>query len=373
MKNIFTIIVLVLFAITSFAQEKGVENVVGINHVINSSVLKENRQVQVYLPKDYATSNKKYPVVYLLDGQRFFLYGASLVQSFSEFDLTPDFIVVGITNVQANRMRTFSAGAKGFAEYLEKEVISFIDANYRTSNKRLLFGWAYGGGFGIETFMSKPTLFDGYVLSSPYPVSYKMKRFKEFIESNKQLNTFVYFVSDAKEFGVKEGTEELHAYLKENKTNLRWRFKELSGEEHRSTVYPALYHGIQEYFEKYTEVNFSDLEDFKAKGGLNYVQKYYDKRHKLYGLSKELAPFTKYGIVRLAINANEFNSFENLFSEFGAYKLIEKLRVSWTFSIADFYVKNDRKQEALKLYQFIVKTFPTSTRAKEKLNNLLKK
>jgi len=373
MKNTIAIIVLALLSITSNAQEKVSPNVVGINHIINSNILKKNRQIQVYLPKDYTTSNKKYPVIYLLDGQRFFLYGASLLQTYSEFNLSPDFIIVGITNEQSTRMRTFSAGAKVFANYLENEVISLIDANYRTSKKRLLFGWAYGGGFGLETLMSKPKLFDGYVLSSPYPVSSKMKRFKEFIKSNKQLNTFVYFVSDAKEFGVKEGTEELHAYLKENKTNLRWTFKELSGEEHRSTVYPALYHGIQEYFEKYTEVNFSDLEDFKAKGGLNYVQKYYDKRHELYGLSKELAPFTKYGIVRLAINANEFNSFENLFSEFGSYKLIEELRVSWTFIIADFYVKNNKKQEALKLYQFIVKTFPTSKRAKEKLNNLLEK
>ena len=373
MKRIVTIIVLALFAISSFSQEKVSENVVGINHVINSSVLKENRQIQVYLPKDYATSNKKYPVIYLLDGQRFFLYGASLVQSFSEFNLTPDFIVVGITNVQANRMRTFSAGAKEFGEYLQKEVVSFIDATYRTSKKRLLFGWAYGGGFGIETLMSKPTLFDGYVLSSPYPVSSKMQRFKSFLESNKSLNTFVYFVSDTNEFGVKEGTEELNTFLNLNTTNLRWKFKVLSGEEHRSTVYPALYHGIQEYFENYTQINFTDLKDFNNKGGLNYVNQYYEKRFKLYDLPKEIAPFTKYAIVRLAINANEFNSFENLFLQFGAYKLIEELRASWAFNIADFYVKKDKKQEALKLYQFIVKTFPTSKSAKEKLNNLLKK
>lgn len=373
MKNIFTIIVLALFATSSFAQEKGSSNIVGINHSINSNILKENKTIQVYLPKNYATSTKKYPVIYLLDGQRFFLYGASLVQSFSEFNLTPGFIVVGITNVQANRMRTFSAGAKEFGEYLQEEVVSFIDANYRTSEKRLLFGWAYGGGFGIETLMSKPTLFDGYVLSSPYPVSSKMKRFKEFIKSNKELNTFVYFVSDTKEFGVKEGTGELNAYLKENKTNLRWTFKELSGENHLSTVYPALYHGIQEYFENYTQISFTDLEDFNNKGGLKYVKQYYKKRHKLYGLSKDLAPFTKYAIVRLAIQANEFNSFENLFSQFGSYKLIVELRASWACVIADFYVKKDKKQEALKLYQFITKTFPTSKRAQKGLSDLIKK
>lgn len=81
---------------------------------------------------------KKYPVIYLLDGQRFFLYGASLIQSFSEFDMTPDFILVGITNVQSKRMRTFSADAKVFGEYLQNEVITFIDSIYRTSQKTII-------------------------------------------------------------------------------------------------------------------------------------------------------------------------------------------------------------------------------------------
>jgi len=373
MKNTITIIFLALLSITSNAQEKGTPNIVGINHTIKSNILKKDRQVQVYLPRDYTSSNKKYPVIYLLDGQRFFLYGASLLQTYSEFNLGPDFIVVGITNDQSTRMRTFSAGAKDFASYLENEVVSLIDANYRTSKKRLLFGWAYGGGFGIETLMSKPKLFDGYILSSPYPVSSKMKRFKSFIETNKNLNTFVYFVSDTNEFGVKEGTEDLNTFLGENQTNLRWKFKVLSGEEHRSTVYPALYHGIQEYFEYYTEVSFSNLEDFNTKGGINYIKKYYDKRYELYGLSKKLAPFTKYAIVRLAIKENEFNSFENLVSQFGSYKLIKELRASWACNIADFYVKSKKNQKAIKLYEFIVKTFPTSERAQKGLNDLLKK
>ena len=372
MKNSITILILTLLCFSSFTQEKGRANVVGVNHTINSKILKENRQIQVYLPEDYASSNKKHPVIYLLDGQRFFLYGASLLQSFSEFKLTPNFIVVGITNQQSTRMKTFSAGAKDFAEYLENEVIHLIDANYRTSKKRLLFGWAYGGGFGIETLMSKPKLFDGYILSSPYPISTKMNQFKEFIKKHKSLNTFIYFASDANEFGVKEGTEELFSFLKMGTTNLRWSFKVLSGEEHRSTVYPALYHGIQEYFENYKEISFKDFNEFKLKGGISFVKKYYTKRAELYKLPNEMSPFSKYDIVRKAIRANDFNGFEKLVSEFGSYKLIEKLRANWACNIADFYVKNDKKQKALKLYQFINKVFPTSKRGQKGLDDLLK-
>ena len=373
MKNIFTIIVLALFATSSFAQEKGSPNIVGINHTINSEILKENKNIQVYLPKEYATTTKKYPVIYLLDGQRFFLYGASLIQSFTAFDLTPDFIVVGITNQQSTRMNTFSAKAKGFAEYLEKEVIPLINSSYRTSKKRLLFGWAYGGGFGIETLISKPHLFDGYILSSPYPVSSKMKKFKAFIEQHKSLNTFVYFASDAKEFGVKEGTEELATFLNLNTTNLRWKFKVLSGEEHRSTVYPTLYHGIQEYFEAYREIQFKDLNEFITKGGIPYVKKYYSKRSKLYNLPNKIAPFTKYIMLRTAMRADNFAHFDEMYSTFGSDELLKVIRVSRACEVADFYIKNNKKQKALKLYQFITKAFPTSKKAQNGLSNLLKK
>jgi predicted alpha/beta superfamily hydrolase len=370
MKKLITILVLALLSFTSYAQEKGIPNVVGISHTINSNVLKEDRKIQVYLPKDYVSSNKTYPVIYLLDGQRFFLYGASLYQTFSEFNLSPDFITVGITNVQAKRMNTFSARAKDFGEFLQNEVISLIDANYRTSNKRLLFGWAYGGGFGLETVMSKPNLFDGYILSSPFPISSKMERFKEFIKKHNSLSTFIYFVSDAKEFGVKEGTEELNTFLSNNQTNLRWKFKVLSGEEHLSTVYPALFHGLQEYFENYTEISFSDLEEFNTKGGLNYVNQYYEKRFKLYGLSKELAPFTKFAIIRLAIQAKNYNQFHNLVTNFKQETLISELKLSRLFSIADFYTENKKTKEALAFYKLLSEKYPTSERLQKKLKTL---
>jgi pimeloyl-ACP methyl ester carboxylesterase len=369
MKKILFISFALLVSFKMFSQAIKTKNIVGENITIRSKILEEDRQIQVYLPKDYGTSNKKYPVVYLLDGQRFFLYGASLVQSFSEFKLTPDFIVVGITNVQASRMRTFSAGAKKFIKFLENDVVKLVDATYRTSKKRLLFGWAYGGGFGIETLVSKPNLFDGYILSSPFPVSSKMDRFKSFVKKNNTLNSFLYFVSDAKEFGVKGGTEELGSFLNENTTRLRWTFKVLSGEEHRSTVYPALYHGIRDYFEYYTDVRFADLEEFTAKGGMTFVRNYYKKRTELYDLPNEMSTFTKYNLIRLAIRANNLVQFETFLKEFKGLEFITDLRTSWACILADFYVTSDKKQKALQMYQFITSKHPKSIRAQKGLGD----
>ena len=79
---------------------------------IHSSVLKEERVLNVYLPQDYsADGSKTYPVIYLLDGSKDedFIHIAGIVQfgSFSWINMLPETIVVGIANVDRKRDFTY--------------------------------------------------------------------------------------------------------------------------------------------------------------------------------------------------------------------------------------------------------------------------
>ena len=96
MRNTLFVLIFI-FSLAGFSQNSIQDNVVGVNLTINSKFLKENRKIQVYLPDGYSKSNKKYPVIYLLDGQRYFLYGVTLDRLLKHFRMTPDFIVVGIS------------------------------------------------------------------------------------------------------------------------------------------------------------------------------------------------------------------------------------------------------------------------------------
>ena len=364
-KSRILIISCLAVSISAIGQNDVSNIVIGTSHIINSEVLNQDREIQVFLPDDYSTSNKNYPVLYLLDGQRFFLYGVSLYQSFHEFDLTPDFIVVGISNEQSQRMRTFSAGANDFLKYIKEEVIPMVNTTYRTSNNRLLFGWAYAGGFGINTMIKEPHLFDGFILASPFPTANKIDSLDEFITSNKDLNTFVYFSSDKEENGVKEGTDALRNFLKNKQSNLRWNFKELNGEVHRSTPYSTLYHGIQEYFNHYQELSFSSLEDFNSRGGLVYFKEYYKIRHEKYGKNIQPSHFNRFALLRLAIRANDFDAFDHLFKQLNGEQLTTELKASRACSLADFYLINGNKTKASKLYKIILEKHPTDERALE--------
>jgi len=84
---------------------------------IKSSILMEDRTMNVYLPNSYAKdSTKKYPVIYVLDGSadEDFIHIAGLVQfcSFSWIGIIPESIVVGIGNVDRKRDFTYPSPEK---------------------------------------------------------------------------------------------------------------------------------------------------------------------------------------------------------------------------------------------------------------------
>ena len=80
MNNIF-FVCLFLIASTIISQTKGTQISIGSHYTISSKILNQDRGLQVYLPDSYVTSEKVYPVLYILDGQRFFTNGVSIQKS----------------------------------------------------------------------------------------------------------------------------------------------------------------------------------------------------------------------------------------------------------------------------------------------------
>ena len=98
--------------------------------------------------------------------------GITFQKNLSWRELVPDFIVVGIVTDARKRRNLFYQESDKFIEFLEKELIAKIDSDYRTLTKeRIYFGWEMAAGLGVQIMTSSPTLFKGYLLSSPTHVS----------------------------------------------------------------------------------------------------------------------------------------------------------------------------------------------------------
>jgi predicted alpha/beta superfamily hydrolase len=152
---------------------------------ITSSILNEDFSLFVQLPRFYEDTTRTFPVVYLLDGQWDFplVNGITGGQYYDGF--IPELLVVGIgwagehPNYDSLRQKDLSptriaalphsgSGPK-FLSFLKKEVIPLIESRYRTAkNERTLIGSSFGGLFTLYTLFHETSLFNRYIVTSPY-------------------------------------------------------------------------------------------------------------------------------------------------------------------------------------------------------------
>jgi len=365
------------FMLYTNAQSNVTDNTVGTNHFIKSKVLNEERQIQIYLPPNYKDSKETYPVLYVLDGQRFFLYAVSLSQSFKQFQLTPEFIVVGINTDYPKRFQQLGDGKETFMEFIRTELTPYIDNTFRTNDENLFFGWEFGASLVFNTMLSHQTLFDAHIMASAYPIMDAIDKLNDV----STLPTNLYFSISPDEYDVKHSAVKLDSLLSQkNIDGLHWSFLKLDIEQHRSTGYPTLYHGLINYYKYYQEFEANNLQEFINAGGLDYAYRYTKERAKRYGFSPELSLWSKFTIVRSAMRADDFYHFETLLNALNKQELIQGLmndnRDYAISNFADFYEKNNRFKEAVNLYNLLLKKHPDSEMLiikKEKAINTIKK
>ena len=356
MKKITTTILLVLSAIlTSIAQTSETENIVGPNHFLDSEILGEKRQIQIYLPPAYQESDEKYPVLYVLDGQLFFEYGVSLSKTFKQFKLAPEFIIVGVHTPFPQRYRQFGGGSDNFIGFLEKELVPYIKESFRTNDEQIFFGWQYAASLGFKMMLNKTEAVSGYLLASPFPIWDQI----DALDSISTMNSMLYFSVSPDEYQVNHGTEKLHDALS-SKTirELDWTYAEFVNE----------YHGLRTYFKYYREFQVDNLQKFLEAGGLDHAYAYAKERGRQYGFAPELSSWSKYTIIRSAIRAKELGHFQAFVEEFVTEDFIRSLKFR-AADIASFYEEHEDYKKAIDIYQLLLKDFKDSEDLLKRVGN----
>ena len=163
-----------------------------------SKVFLAPRKLRVLLPPGYSlpqNRDRRYPVLYLNDGQDLFdvctsIFGPAEWQVDETVDRLikagklPPIIVVGIDN-GGKRLRpreylpypdkTLSPPepdpqGKLYPRFLLEEVVPFVEKRYRVlpgPRNRALGGSSYGAGIALYTIISRPGTFSGLLLESP--------------------------------------------------------------------------------------------------------------------------------------------------------------------------------------------------------------
>lgn len=346
----------------SSAQPNGIDNVIGKNYKLRSEVLEEEREIQIYLPDDYHNSSIKYPVLYVIDGQRYFLHGITFQQTFRFQDKTPPFIVVGVKTHNRKRRTLFYQESPKFIEYLKEELTPYIDNNYRTLNERIYFGWEMAGGLATQIFAEHPELFQAYLISSPTHISEeRTKAVEESLNTNDSLNSFFYITLGTVEAWALESTNGLAKLFKDKAPNqLSWKYDLLPNEDHYSTPLITINNGLKHFFKDYSPIRFYSIEEFNKFGGLEMLYKHYQKRGVRYGISTDIHEDTKHFLLLQSTKEDDIKSFDSFMDEFVGY-LDSYNRDMWHNRYGQFYLKHNVLEKALNLFQEGLNKFPESS------------
>ncbi len=215
----------------------------------------------------------------------------------------------------------------------------------------------------MQVLIDKPNLFDAYIAASPYPITEKLTDMVGVVSQGTHVHKTLYFSVSPNESQVTIGTEKLaRMFTEKAPKTFQWTYKILENEEHRSTPYSTLYWGIKNYYEYYPELQFNTLLEFKNAGGLDHVYAYYQKRALKYGFSKELTDWTMFSLIRTAMRANNYKTFDTLVRAFEKTNFLTRLRVRRSSSIAEFYAKNMNYAKAITLFKQLAVNHPKSER-----------
>lgn len=173
--------------------------------MLNSKVLNEEQKISVYLPEKYGEDpTHRYPVIYALDGKYYKQMVSAVIARFYDDWLIPETIVVTIDN--ENRIRDYtptphatadvlSGKADVFLDYIEKELIPFVDSNYQTSEFRIFEGHSLGGLLSLYAVQARPELFTAHYAFSPslyWGDNKTVEKIITYLSSRKSLKQFIY-------------------------------------------------------------------------------------------------------------------------------------------------------------------------------------
>jgi hypothetical protein len=222
--QIFVLALLAFLYLSSQAQQKGEDLVYGKYDMVHSEILGANRTLLVHLPQGYESSQEAYPVIVKLFGTHpaYFLQVSSTMELLSSQGKIPPCIVVGVDQHGHGEVippqvpsRQYPHEGDKFLDFVEKELLPYIEDNYRINDYRIFMGSYDCGIFGIYSLFTRPGLFNAYLVNNPgrYGGS---SEFLDMIREQNDLLTldkrflFISYAEDNYEPMVKETMDFIH-------------------------------------------------------------------------------------------------------------------------------------------------------------------
>ena len=292
-KAAVALLLVVIIAASAFVANRYVKHYTSafVDVTIDSQVLNESRKLFIRLPHNFDWT-QTYPLVIKSDGnfnlkrwdetltllsQQYGVEDAIVVAIPNQWlpslwgkgtrnrDLVPPYarVSVEIGPLPASESKTnepipINPGkADKFLEFIETEVIPYVEHYYHVNNDRILSGFSAGGSFVLYAMVTKPELFRGYFAFSPaawYDDAEVVRQTAKQLENMigvEGTNKFLYLSLGGDEnpiitasFNGLKAALEAHAPI-----NLQWRFEFSPGAGHAQNPFDSIPRAVEAYYQ----------------------------------------------------------------------------------------------------------------------------
>ncbi|MEJ6474496.1 alpha/beta hydrolase [Pseudoalteromonas piscicida] len=247
-----------------------------VDVVLSSQVLNEDRKVFIRLPKGYDQAHS-YPLIIRTDGNFNLARWDEVLSSLAEQGRVEDAILVSIPNQFWTQTRNrdlvppyarqdvaiearpesdndpaIFGRADRFLQFVESELLPYLEANYSINDNRVLSGFSAGGSFVLYTMVTKPALFDGYFAFSPaawYDDSVVVKEFAKSLANIQGKPKYIYLSIGGAENDIITGSFHglLDALEQHAPINVRWGHSISEGAGHSQNPVVSVPLALSEY------------------------------------------------------------------------------------------------------------------------------
>jgi predicted alpha/beta superfamily hydrolase len=364
---------------------------------IHSDILKEDRRILIYAPKDSANPEKKYPVIYVLDADNHFAQMVEYSKYLSRQDVyvVSPLIVVGITNTDRNHDLTpshsnldysgkpdtsanspykNSGGNEHFFQFIQKELMPYVNSNYKTEPYRIFAGHSFGALTAINCLINYPDMFDAYIAVSPsfwWDRKFLLKLADKKLKAGSTLSKTLFF-SDGNEDSSSPGSPfhtnvlKFDSLLKKRSIKgLDFEYMAYPMESHMTVPIKSYYDGLRFIYHQWQLPPVSDEEV-----NPEIIMKHYKGLSQRFGYA--ILPDEAYfnGLAQwLVKNPATLNN---------GIKLLEMNTINYPYSSRAFaalgaaYAMKGEKQKAIASYKKAGELNPTSNEIKSRLQELQK-
>ena len=362
MKNYFNLLLFIISTNIGLSQNLDSLSISRVNDTILSKYLNEKRSIEIQLPRSYNTeSDKKYPLILVLDGEYMFNIVSGSVDYLSYWGDIPENLVVGInqrttrfkdSSVFDNLTYTPITSTASFYDFIVNELIPYISKNYRISDFKMIIGQERTANFA-NFFLLKPNPIIRGVISISPKLSDNMNDYL-YDNLSKTNSKIIYTISTSKKDfeTIYKNTSELATKL-DSINNKNFRFKSIIFDDENHYILPSVSvpNSIRSTFSLFSDIDKVEYDSIISRldsSPIEYLKNKYEQIKVFYDIDKTISINDFMAVEEYIENNENFDLYDDL-SKLAFKEYPETVLPS--YYKGRFYEEKGNLEKAMHLYR----------------------